>query len=94
MRIYHDNQAERFTVIVSPAGEHKNVQDWRDANGNPKTFHVVFRRGMAEVDERLGRYMIDQGVAKSSPIIVADARTIEPVRRGPKVISAPPAKAA
>ncbi len=93
MRIYHDNQAERFTVIVSPAVKAKNVLDWRNSGGNPKTFHVVFRRGMAEVDSNLGQYMIDEGIAKSSPIVIADAPTIEAVRRGPKVFSTP-AKAA
>ena len=50
MRIYHDNQAARFTIIVSPAVKHKNVMDWRNPGGAPKTFHVEFRHGVAEVD--------------------------------------------
>ena len=92
MRIYHDNQAERFTVIVSPAVKHKNVMDWRNPGGVPKTFHVVFRYGAAEVDSNLGDYMIDEGLANASPLIVPDSVRAE-VRKGPKLFTAPPVSA-
>lgn len=86
MRVYHDNPSPRFTVIVQPAVKHKNVMDWRNPGGVAKTFHVQFRFGAADVDDNLGRYMIDEGLAKRSPLIVPAQAQDEP-QRAPKLLT-------
>lgn len=68
MRIYQPGTRGVRTSFVSPGTHFPNV-DWLDEDKQPKMFSVTFKEGMADVDDRLGQYMIDQGLASSSPII-------------------------
>lgn len=37
-------------------------------------FSVTFTEGEATVDDEIGQYMIDAGIAKASPIILFESR--------------------
>lgn len=71
MKIYHPGQRGKNTTFVSPGVHHPQV-DWMDEQGKPRMLAVTFAEGVADVDERLGQYMIDRDLAKASPIILLD----------------------
>ena len=76
MTIYYRSfKAQRYghRMTVAPAGDKAFVKsevpaDWVDADNNPIQFEVVFNagRGDAEVDDRLGRYMVERGLASKT----------------------------
>jgi hypothetical protein len=68
MKIYQPGTHGSRTAFVQPGAKFRNV-DWLDENGHPKMFSVDFVEGVADVDDRIGQYMIDHDLAKSSPII-------------------------
>jgi hypothetical protein len=64
------------TNISQPGLKHPDVADWMilvPIPGNkppvpaPKTIKTVFRDGVAEVDQRLGAYLINEGIAFVKP---------------------------
>jgi hypothetical protein len=69
--IEHDLTSRgRFTLMVQPGNEHPEVDEWFSTiHGtpsygggtvrHPRTIKVVFVDGAAEVDERLGRYLVE-----------------------------------
>lgn len=79
MRIYlHSDNAEkqeRYPVNVAPAGDvdfvaSKDViADWAFADGRPKQFEIIFRYGIADVADELGKYMTARGIAHRSRLI-------------------------
>lgn len=71
MRIYRpfDREGARHTVFVQPGREFP-VAEWLDEDGKPRLFPVQFLSGRAEVPDNLGQYMIDQGQAQRSPLIL------------------------
>lgn len=56
-------------IMVAPARDDptSNVAEWQDTDGNPLTLRVLFKEGMADVPDPLGRYLIDKGLAKKHP---------------------------
>jgi hypothetical protein len=79
MRIhYHGERAERsahFPMWIAPAGDIKNVKpadvlkEWTQADGSPKQIEIVFKYGVAEVDDAIGRYMVATGLAHRASIL-------------------------
>lgn len=73
MKVYrpHDHLRHSHTIFVSPANTRhgKGVADWLDDEGKPLTIPVEFKHGVAEVDGRLGSYLIDSKLAERSPIL-------------------------
>ena len=67
----HDELRARHVIFVQP-GRFYRESDWLDEGGNPRMFTVVFKKGRAEVPDNLGKYLIDQGQAQSSPIILPE----------------------
>jgi hypothetical protein len=41
-----------------------------DEQGKPKMFSIPFVDGEASVDDQLGQYMLDRGIAQRSPLIL------------------------
>lgn len=66
----HDELRARHVIFVQP-GQHHAVSEWME-DGKPKMFTVVFHRGRAEVPSNLGEYMIEQGQAQRSPLILPE----------------------
>lgn len=69
MKIYLPGSRGVHTIYVRPGVEHKN-SDFLKADGTPEQFAVVFREGVAEVPDNLGRYMIDSELAARSPLLL------------------------
>ena len=69
MKIYQPGTHGVRTAFVQPGREYPSSQ-FVDDNGDPRMFSVKFIEGQAVVDDELGQYMIDQGLAKASPIIL------------------------
>lgn len=69
MKIYQPGTRGKRTVFAQP-GRDFPVSHFLNADGSPKTFSVSFTEGAADVEDGLGEYLIKQGVAKSSPIIL------------------------
>lgn len=72
MKIYLPGGKGKHTIYSQP-GRDFPTSDFLEPDGRPKMFRTVFTEGVADVDAALGRYLIDQGVAARSPIIVAQA---------------------
>jgi hypothetical protein len=56
-------------VHVQPGKDHPN-KDFCNEDGTPILFTVQFKNGEAEVASNLGRYLIAQGLAQGSRIII------------------------
>ena len=71
MRVYRprDRDVASHTLFVQP-GRQFPIADWVDEMGAPRLFRVEFRAGCAEVPDNLGAYMIDQGLAQRSPLLL------------------------
>lgn len=91
MRVYHEVRHSCHTLIVCPGQEFPNVSEWRDAQGKPLTLTVEFRGGVARVPDNLGQYLLDKGLAQSSPILLPPSVSADAPRRGPILIEAPKA---
>lgn len=79
MFVYLTGSKERSAPLhvkyVAPAGDKKHVRDgdipsdWINQEGQPAGFAVEFNYGRAEVDDRLGEYMISAGLAQRTNLI-------------------------
>jgi hypothetical protein len=72
MRVFRPGQPNS-TIHVTPGAFH-DTSDWRDKNGKPITFQVVFTHGVASVDSQLGEYLIKDGHAQRTPLILPNLR--------------------
>jgi len=67
MKVYLENDVDH-TLMVTPGALHRDVSDWQDGNGNPKRFDIRFEKGVASVDEKMARYLIEAGLANRTPL--------------------------
>lgn len=56
-------------MYVTPASNSDSVE-FKDVLGKPIMFQVIFEYGKAEVSDALGRWMVDNGMAIRSRIIL------------------------
>jgi hypothetical protein len=74
MKIFRPYESNRVsnTVYVAPAAmpDGKGVSEWLRADGEPMAIAVEFKSGVAEVAGNLGRWMIANGHAQASPILL------------------------
>lgn len=79
MKVYRPEAKGRIqTEICQPGLEVPDCADFFDSQliqGEirkiPKTFKIVFRNGVAEVDQQMGQYLIDHQRAQRSPLLVS-----------------------
>ena len=85
MKVYLTGERERanpsHVMYVSPAGDARVAkmnlpEDWLDDEKKPRTFPIQFKHGKADVDDRLGKYLIDTGQAAASSILRPSGRSI------------------
>lgn len=69
MFVYQPGTRGKRVTLAQPGAEYP-VSHFLDADGKPIMFSVTFTEGRAEVSNEVGQYLIDKGVAKSSPIIL------------------------
>ena len=67
------------TYICCP-GDHLSGEECPDSfwegkgeKRTPKTFHVLFRYGKAEVEDALGRYMLATGLAQKTRLVIPNS---------------------
>jgi hypothetical protein len=74
MFVYAPHKKANHTMFVSPAADPRvkgeKPSDWVDDENKPLTFTVEFKRGKAEVDDKVGKYMIEFDLARKSKIIL------------------------
>jgi hypothetical protein len=71
MKVFQPGTRGKRTVFAQPGNKHP-VSHFLDEHGKPRMFQVAFVEGEATVDDQLGQYLIDEGIAKTSPIILLD----------------------
>lgn len=69
MRVYYAGERKNHQMAIAPAADPRAIRDgvnadWLDARGQPRTFHIDFVDGVAEVADSLGRYLVATGQAK------------------------------
>ena len=63
-------------LIVTPAAHLPGAEhpsEFFEADGKPKDFPVDFIHGKAEVPDTLGKYMVAQGLAQKSRLVIPGA---------------------
>ena len=74
MFVYVPHKKASHTMFVCPAGDPflkgEKPSDWVDNENNPITFQIEFKHGKSEVDDKIGKYMIDRGLARKTKIIL------------------------
>jgi hypothetical protein len=82
MFVYNAGSCGRATLFVSPGTHHPENSNWVDPKTRaPLQFTIRFENGRADVDEEMGRYLIDQELAQRSPIILPRIKTPEELHR-------------
>lgn len=70
MKVYKQTQSQStHTLFIQPGNDHPENSVWLDSKNKAKMFEIVFKYGVAEVDDRLGQYMIDKKLAASTFLI-------------------------
>ena len=77
MLVFLPHKKANHTMHISPAADREFVKgevpaDWVDDENNPRQFTIEFTRGKAEVDDKIGKYLIDRGLAKKTKLIIPD----------------------
>jgi hypothetical protein len=63
MKVYYQGKSTNHHLYVTPGIEFPETSCWFDVNKKPIMFDVNFVNNVAEVEDNLGRYLIDQGLA-------------------------------
>jgi hypothetical protein len=76
MLVFLPHKNANHTMHITPAADPRIKGEvpsgWVNDKNEPLTFQVEFIRGKAEVDDNIGNYLIKQGLAKKSKIILPD----------------------
>lgn len=70
MKVYYHGRSANHRMYVVPAHDYPHVGAWREQDGRNKQFEVHFIDGVADVEDNLGEYMIEKGIASASRIIL------------------------
>jgi hypothetical protein len=66
MKVYYAGKSENHRLYVQPAVDYPEKTEWSDKHGKPLMFEVHFKNHVAEVDDNLGRYLIEKKYAIKS----------------------------
>jgi len=69
MKVYTPGARGKQIMFVEPGREFP-VSEFVDEHGKAKQFQIPFVNGEASVDDQIGQYMLDKGIAKRSPLIL------------------------
>ena len=76
MFVYLPHKKATHTMHICPAGDPRMKgempTEWVDDKNNALTFQVEFRKGKAEVDDKIGKYLIDTGLARKTKLILPE----------------------
>lgn len=71
MTVYKPGSRGRHHLFIQPGKTH-DVADFKDTNGNPIMYTVEFIHGEAKVSKQMGNYLIGEGIAFKSPLILPE----------------------
>lgn len=63
MKVYHPEGSSMMLMVTPGAGMAECPSDWLGVEGKPKRVDVQFQNGVAEVDGKLGAWLIEKGHA-------------------------------
>lgn len=69
MKVYQPGTKGKRTLFAQPGKEFRATH-FLDENKNPKMFTITFVEGEADVEDQLGNYLVNKGLATRSPIIL------------------------
>jgi hypothetical protein len=76
MFVYLPHKRANHTMHIRPAADPRlkgeMPSEWVDDKNEPITFQVEFVRGKAEVDDKIGKYLIEMGQARKSKLILPE----------------------
>jgi hypothetical protein len=76
MFVYLPHKKATHTMHICPAADPRlkgeMPSDWVDDKNNPRAFEVEFRSGKAEVDDRIGNYLVETGLARKTKLILPE----------------------
>lgn len=77
MKVYHPGEKCRkqasFIMAVAPAATAQNQEvpvHWVDDKNQPIQFMVEFQYGVAEVDDVMGRYLVEEGLVHKTKLLL------------------------
>lgn len=72
MQVYKPETRKQAShlLFVAPGKTNPDVSNWKDGEGKPLMFKVEFKFGAATVTRQLGKYLINEGIAKRSRLIL------------------------
>lgn len=72
MNVFLPGSRGLHRLYEMPGKVHPETSDFLGPDGKPVLMTIEFRDGVAEVPDNLGRFLIDAGCAKASPILLLD----------------------
>lgn len=74
MIVHKPDQVNPHTVYLRPAAHVKGgfPAEWLNPDGSKRMFRIEFKNGRADVPDNIGQFMIDTGLARSSPILLPE----------------------
>lgn len=80
MKVYKPGCTGIHRLYVQPGSKYPDKSEWMTKTGTkddsgkdvktPTMFTIEFVDGVAKVDSQLGKYLLDEGLAERSPIII------------------------
>lgn len=70
MKVYHPGGRGHLVMVTPGATIQGEIpSDWQNGDGTPRRFDVRFdTNGVAEVDKKLGEYLIEKGYAQRTAL--------------------------
>ena len=77
MKVYVPTERERATshaIYVTPGTDPETIKEgvpseWLDQEGKAINFRIEFKQGVANVDDKIGAYMLKRGLARKTSLI-------------------------
>ena len=74
MKVHYQGSSNNHRMFVQPGVQHPEVSEWREGLNAPKLIEVLFVNGVADVPDNLGKYLVDNELAKKSRLLLPNKR--------------------
>ncbi len=76
MFVYYRGTSSDHRLFIQPAIDFPHVNAWREPDGRPKMFDIHFVNGEADVEENIGQYLVDKGLAAKTKVIASMSEVV------------------